>query len=106
MCHSMKEFPTDLGSILVRMGACTQRQVDAARRLDEERFGEGLVKARIISDDTLQEALRLQFSLQSTSEVPIADLACLLDHALARYAKNTRTMGSLLEGTLAKHAAG
>ena len=103
MCPDMREFPTDLGSVLVRMGACTWAQLDAA--MDKHpsagtwRMGAILVQEGVITEEAHQEALRLQARLRNKDEVPVEALARLLDLAVNRYAHNTRIVeGALVNG--------
>lgn len=93
-------FPTDLGSILVRMGACSEDQVRVAEEAasvlgcaPEER----LLATGAVTAEEVREATRLQTSLRSASEMPVVTLVRLYDHAVGNYHRSTRSLSERLE---------
>jgi RNA-binding protein YlmH len=93
-------FPTDLGSILVRMGAITFEQLHAAvekQHLTREKLGDVLVKDNHITAVILLEALELQSGLRTAEGVPVNALSRLFNHAVDSYQASNTRIGSVLD---------
>ena len=92
-------FPTDVGSLLVMMGACSRDQVKhASERAEGHAVAVILLEDGAVTTDDVDEAKRLQDTLLSaTTEVPVAALARLHEHAVANYHRSTRSLSERLE---------
>jgi len=96
-------FPTDLGSILVRMGVITFEQLHAAvekQHLTKEKLGDVLVKDQHITAAILLEALELQSGLRTADGVPVSALSRLFNRAVDSYQESNLRIGSVLDGAV------
>jgi len=102
MVVELDGFPTDLGSILVRMGSITWDQLHVAveqkQQVPDVKLGELLVREGHITTETLKEALELQQSLRTSSEVPVSTLARIYNRAVENYQRNNVRLGTVLDG--------
>jgi hypothetical protein len=102
MVNELKSFPTDLGSILVRMGAVTWDELHLAVEKQqwnrEDKLGELLVKEGFIDEGTLKEALELQASLRDSDDVPLTTLQRIFNHAVDNYQRNNLRLAHVLDG--------
>jgi len=102
MVKDLDGFPTDLGSILVRMGSITWDQLHVAvehkQQVPDVKLGDVLVAEGYITTETLREALELQQGLRTSSEVPVNVLARLYNRAVENYQRNNVRLGTMLDG--------
>ena len=102
MVVELAGFPTDLGSILVRMGAVTWDQLHIAveykQQLPDVKLGELLVREGFLTSEVLKEALELQSNLRTSKEVPVSTLTRIYNLAVENFQRNNVRLGSLLDG--------
>lgn len=94
-------FPTDIGSILVRMGACSEDQVKVAEEAASVlgcTAGERLVATGAVTVEEAHEAERLQSALRSAEEMPVVTLVRLYNHAVGNYHRSNQSLSEVLEG--------
>lgn len=100
MVDALKDFPTDLGSILVKMGAITWEQLHLAtekkHRMDMK-LGDVLLAEGMLDAETLKEALDLQEGLRKSEGVPLAALERLYNHAVENYQRHTSRLANKLD---------
>lgn len=92
-------FPTDVGRILVMMGACSEEQLKhASRKSETPDVSRALMESGAVSREDVVEAERLRESLVSAKdEMPVMALVRLYEHAVGNYHRSTVRLSEALE---------
>lgn len=101
MVEALKDFPTDLGTILVRMGAITWDQLHIATEKKQwnpdEKLGDLLLRDGVIDEATLKNALDIQDGLRRAGGVPVGALQALFDYAVENFQRNNVRLSNRLD---------
>lgn len=100
MVEALKDFPTDLGTILVKMGAITWEQLHRATEKKHQadmKLGDVLIAEGLLDQETLNEALDLQNNLRNSDGVPLQALERLYNHAVENYQRHQSRLSNMLD---------
>jgi hypothetical protein len=105
MTSNLNGFPTDIGNILVRMGAISWVELHSAverqKEVPHKKLGELLMENDFITKEILEEALDLQQKLKTPGEFPEDALVKLFNHAVTAYRRTNARIGDMMDGALA-----